>query len=398
MSVRRVRLNGENRKSKKAIDLMMDSGAFSAWNRGKSIELKEYISYLKDLGELFHSYVVLDVLPSGPEQTRTEKDIEACAAKSYKNQQIMKDAGLRPMPVFHQGERWHWLEKMLEEGEPFIGLSTRKDLLVYETLQMRWLDDCFSVICDSKGAPYTKVHGFGTTKVPYLQRYPFYSVDSTRWALASGYGKIMVPNYDKKTGSFDYSRPPTEIHITDGEKVVKHGTKILRYDYLGEPFKEIIVKYLEEEVGVNLTEAKYLVDARRMAVLTYYERMAATFTNKIFEHIKTGSTFKNDGTYKAAPVDRLNIMYATGTGNTFARVLKKAKVRNQLLSYFITRDMKDKDLETYVMTGLFREGKKMKARQAGNWNSEAYLNRRRSGLLKKIGKYEDEYGQEETFR
>ena len=35
----------------------------------------------------------------------------------------MKEAGLNPLPVFHQDEEFRWLKKCLEDGEDYICLS-----------------------------------------------------------------------------------------------------------------------------------------------------------------------------------------------------------------------------------------------------------------------------------
>ena len=67
-------------------------------------------------------YVNLDSIPA----KKTLEAREAAARQSYKNQQVMKEAGLHPIPVFHQGENWLWLEKMLKDGEtPGAGASAQ---------------------------------------------------------------------------------------------------------------------------------------------------------------------------------------------------------------------------------------------------------------------------------
>src|SRR5580692_1929900 len=91
--------------AKPKISLMLDSGAFSAWKRGISINLAEYIAYIKKHEHLLASYVCLDQIPGKPGVKRTQAEVDDAAAQSYKNQQTMKKAGLTPIPVFHQGER-----------------------------------------------------------------------------------------------------------------------------------------------------------------------------------------------------------------------------------------------------------------------------------------------------
>jgi hypothetical protein len=104
--------------------IFLDSGAFSAWGKGVTIDLDSYIAFVRRHETLLHAYVNLDVIPGqyGEREQKLER-IEAAAASSYRNQQRMKDAGLRPIPVFHQDESFHWLKRMLDDGEPCIALS-----------------------------------------------------------------------------------------------------------------------------------------------------------------------------------------------------------------------------------------------------------------------------------
>ena len=106
------------------MDILLDSGAFSAFNLGERIDLDAYIGFVKANKGLIYRCVNLDVIPGnfGSREWRPEA-IEAAAAASYANQQKMKEAGLNPIPVFHQDEDFRWLEKYLEDGEDYICLS-----------------------------------------------------------------------------------------------------------------------------------------------------------------------------------------------------------------------------------------------------------------------------------
>ena len=89
----------------------------------------------------------------------------------------MKEAGLHPIPVFHQGENWLWLEKMLKDGETYIGLSTGGQHRQPRPSIYRWLDQCFSRLCDAQGRPLVRIHGFGITSRLLLLRYPCTTVE-----------------------------------------------------------------------------------------------------------------------------------------------------------------------------------------------------------------------------
>ena len=106
------------------MDILLDSGAFSAFNLGEHIDLDDYIGFVKANKGLIYRCINLDKIPGnfGIREWRPE-GIEAAAAASYANHQKMKEAGLNPIPVFHQDENFRWLEKYLADGEDYICLS-----------------------------------------------------------------------------------------------------------------------------------------------------------------------------------------------------------------------------------------------------------------------------------
>ena len=71
------------------VDLFLDSGAFSAWNKGTSIDIKKYIKFIKKNEDLFTVYANLDVIGIGGNQPNL-----LTATKTLENQRIMEKAGL----------------------------------------------------------------------------------------------------------------------------------------------------------------------------------------------------------------------------------------------------------------------------------------------------------------
>lgn len=193
------------------IRVVLDSGAFTAWSRGAEIDLDEYIAYIKHNAEGVDHYVALDVIPGKFGKTPTAKEVEESAAKSWDNLQRMKAEGLRPVPVFHQGEQFKWLHKMVDEGWDYVGISPANDRT---TGQKRvWLDRVFHEITDSAGMPIIKTHAFGMTSIPLLIRYPWFSADSASWIMFGARGSVLIP-YTDFTGEFTYDRPPQPVPVT----------------------------------------------------------------------------------------------------------------------------------------------------------------------------------------
>lgn len=162
----------------KQVELFIDSGAFSAFTQGVTINIKEYIDFIKQYKNIIEVYANLDVI-GDPEGT-------------LKNQKIMEKAGLNPLPCFHYGEPIKFLRYYLD-GYDYIALGGMVPISTKDLCS--WLDNLFSnYICrPDDGLPKAKVHGFGMTSLNLMLRYPWYSVDSTSWVVTGRMGAIYVP-------------------------------------------------------------------------------------------------------------------------------------------------------------------------------------------------------------
>jgi hypothetical protein len=101
-----------------SMDVIVDSGAYSSWRKGPEIDLPKYIRYIKDNEQHVSQYISLDVIPGRFGQREFWLDaIEAAAALSYENHQVMRAALLHPLPIFHQDDNFRWLERYLKDGE-----------------------------------------------------------------------------------------------------------------------------------------------------------------------------------------------------------------------------------------------------------------------------------------
>lgn len=141
--------------------MMLDSGAFSEMTSGKPVDLEAYIGYALEHGAAYNSVVNLDVI-SG--------DVTERVDAGMRNLQRMRDAGLDPLPVFHQGEPWSVLEDLAERGR--VGLGFQRPIRCAE----QYLDGCFSRLQTG-----VRVHGFAMANERYTGRYPFHSVDTATW-------------------------------------------------------------------------------------------------------------------------------------------------------------------------------------------------------------------------
>ena len=358
------------------VQLLLDSGEFSAWRRNTSVDLKRYIKYLQENKDFLFGYVSVDKIPGKFGAKRTQGEVENSAKVGYDNLQKMHEAGLSPIPVFHQGERWYWLERMLADGKKYIGISSSKDL--WATEQQKWLDQVFTLLTNSKGEPLVKTHGFGITRPGFIFRYPFFSCDSTAWSLAPGYGSILIPRLNR-TGTFEYLKQPTKI-VLSGVKHKSPSSQKKQFEGLSGPHRAAVEKFLHELAELTVGEVRYGTNFRREMMLLYYRHLGEALTKVRFKERRKSLLyeFKN----LEQPPDRfdhLHIMFATNLNKEWSEMMTQIGCEDRLLSYWELKDKPNEVLQNYVKYGTHApyDRKDPKA----EWKSEAYRNFRRLKLL-----------------
>lgn len=354
------------------VELMLDSGAFGAWTRGQEIKVQDYIAFVKEYGHLFHSIVNLDVIPGDFGRKKTERDVEIGAERSYENLQEMKAAGIPAVPVFHQGEEWRHLDRLLEDGEPYIGISPSGDSISMNT---GWFDQVFERITDSQGRPYVKTHGFGVTAVPVLWQFPWYSFDSVTWVIKSGYGCIFAPQPDPRGGS-NYKEKPVSVWVTGSER------KNDRYEIemQGPEYMKLVKRFIESEVGTSLHQLRYDPYTRMEAMAIYYQNLSRLL--KYAPYRKRGTFFPSGHESELPHWEMKKAIFAVGpTGNTRrSEILNRLGIKERLLSYFDLRDADPAEIFAYAKYGAVKAPGKRRTLRFKNWERAEYWNRRRIQL------------------
>ena len=169
--VQRIRENGDK--------VFLDSGAFSAFTLGKETNIWQYVDYCKRNADIIEHASVLDGIGD--------------AQKTYENQCLMEQQGVKPLPCFHYNEDERYLEHYIKNYE-YITIG---GMVPISTPQLfHWLDRIWArYLCDGSGRPRLKVHGFGLTSVPLMERYPWYSVDSSSWVQIGAHGNLFMPEF-----------------------------------------------------------------------------------------------------------------------------------------------------------------------------------------------------------
>jgi len=179
---------------------IVDSGAFTVWNKGGVINVEDYINKLLELMDHFDVAANLDVIPGKKGMAArdyTPAITEKAANEGWNNyirithclEEVEIDGKGRVMPIYHQGESMDWLKKMVGHGCSYIGISPSND---YATSQREhWLDDVFDYIRSLSVMP--KTHGYAVTSPRLMKQYPWFSVDSASWVQQGGYGTVNTP-------------------------------------------------------------------------------------------------------------------------------------------------------------------------------------------------------------
>lgn len=224
-----------NKRNK--VDLFLDSGAFSALTQGITIDIQEYIEFIKKNEKVITHYSNLDVIGD--------------AVGTWKNQKIMEEAGLMPIPVFHYGEDEKWLRKYLEGGYDYLSLGGM--VPISTTALTTWLDRLFlNNLTDKNGMPIIKVHGFGLTSFSLMFRYPWYSIDSTSWVVTGRLGSIFIPMF--KQGKWMYEKPPLKIAVSSKSPSLKEAGKHI--STLSPNQKQVLINYLTNH-GYKLGKSEF---------------------------------------------------------------------------------------------------------------------------------------------
>lgn len=165
--------------------VFLDSGAFSMWTKNVKIPVYEYCEYVeknRDIIRVEDGDLMASVLDGIGDPLET-----------YRNQLEMEWRGVRPLPCFHFGEDERYLEYYLSRYRYItIGGMVGKTT---EQLTV-WLDRIWNrYMLEGSGNPKAKFHGFGITSVSIMERYPWYSCDSSSWIQAAAFGSIYHPTH-----------------------------------------------------------------------------------------------------------------------------------------------------------------------------------------------------------
>jgi len=152
------------------VELLLDSGAFTALNTGAVITLDEYMLFLDKWHDKLFGYMALDVLgdPAGTDA----------------NLRVMREAGFKPVPVHVRGDDQARMDQLFEWSDwvalgglrrPHVGWSSKS----YVKQKMLW-------------ARGRNVHWLGYTNQGMVRGFKPYSCDCSNWAAGARWGTFQT--------------------------------------------------------------------------------------------------------------------------------------------------------------------------------------------------------------
>jgi hypothetical protein len=170
--------------------LIMDSGGFTAWTKGKEIDVVAYGEWISEMKEKYSHVkrieaINLDVITN---KTDPKEKILAAVRKGEENRQKLNDMGHQVWPVHHIHDPMEVLDDFYAEAKQSgvivgiggtVGTPTK--------IRQAYFDKVFA-----KVRADIPLHGLAVTSKHLALRYPWFSVDSSIAQSPRRYGSHPV--------------------------------------------------------------------------------------------------------------------------------------------------------------------------------------------------------------
>lgn len=159
-------------------EILLDSGAFSAWTKGRNISPIDYMQFIDANASYIDGYFALDVI--GDDEL----------SKRY--YEIMRYKGYDPIPVFHYGGDVKYLDYYVTQTD-YVALGGAAKMRS-KTKVAEW---CTQAI---DRHPDVKFHLLGSSSKQITEACDLHSFDSSTWIMmaVNGYPKT-IPGRDRES-------------------------------------------------------------------------------------------------------------------------------------------------------------------------------------------------------
>jgi hypothetical protein len=161
------------------LNVMIDSGAFSAYTRGNPIEFSNYAKFINDYKKKYKDYNI--------KFTFISLDVIGDHKKSLANYLKFKDLGIDVIPVIHATNfKDKHLKPYLDLKVPYLALGGAVGKGI--KMQQLFCKKCWNIFSKEKNYK-PKVHLLGMTSPKILSNFPAFSCDSSGWVSYRRWGK-----------------------------------------------------------------------------------------------------------------------------------------------------------------------------------------------------------------
>lgn len=203
--------------------LLSDSGAFSAWNSKKKINIDEYCEFIGKVKTIVPKnfevhYFNLDVIPHIKGTKPTKEQLDTAPKKGIENWHYIKSKGHSTVNTYHHGEPIEILRRIIKEcnDNNLVGVSPANDFSVEQRNQ--FLKETFAEIKDT-----VRTHCLGLTAKESMETFPVFSADSSSWL---NMGKYMEGfNYKQLIKMPHLNRAPETIFWYEEKGMAKPSFK-----------------------------------------------------------------------------------------------------------------------------------------------------------------------------
>ena len=261
---------------------LLDSGAFSAWTKGKTIDLDEYANVIIEYSDVINMAANLDVIPGrkGQREISDGENIRAASMGWMNYFELIsrlrakgrEDLCSRVMPIHHQGESIDILKRMVDYGCTYIGVSPSNDARTSQ--RIKYLDQAFGYLSTQPNRILT--HGYAVTSEVLMDSFPWFTVDSITWIYIAGFGIVKTP-----FGQFCFSEDPRSLKNKDNLRIVleEDGDWKIQNAHYSE-YREIISDYVKNVLFMDVNSLSQDYYYRALANMIYFQNFEKTCTGK----------------------------------------------------------------------------------------------------------------------
>jgi hypothetical protein len=174
-------------------ELLVDSGAFTAFTKGQEIDRDAYCDFLaRNAPEIAHA-ASLDVIG----------DWRATAA-TFDRMRARLDGAVSLVPAWHLGSPLEELHRLCRE-EPYVAIGGCVPYAKTPKILMRHLIQAHRVAAEHG----TRLHGLGMTGGTSMRRLPWFSVDSSSWVGSHRFGELELTDRHGQLTKMQFGSPLT---------------------------------------------------------------------------------------------------------------------------------------------------------------------------------------------